>query len=58
MTSVPRSLAQGISPLPSGYLLGLSTFGWPIVIAGVLKSFYDVLLLVMFARVRPPEEAD
>jgi len=58
VTSVPRSLAQGLSPLLSGYLLGLSTFGWPLVLAGALKGIYDVLMLAMFARVRPPEEVD
>lgn len=56
MTSVPRSLASAGSPVLSGYLLGLSTFGWPLVIAGVLKAIYDLVLLAMFARVRPPEE--
>jgi MFS family permease len=58
VTSVPRSLAQGLSPLLSGYLLGLSTFGWPLVLAGALKAAYDLLMLAMFARVRPPEEVD
>jgi MFS family permease len=57
VTTVPRSLASAASPLLSGYLLGLSTFGWPLVIAGVLKGTYDLLLLRMFARVKPPEEA-
>jgi MFS family permease len=56
VTSVPRSLATAASPLLSGYLLGLSSFGWPLVIAGVLKGIYDLLLLAMFARVKPPEE--
>jgi predicted MFS family arabinose efflux permease len=56
ITSVPRSLATAASPLLSGYLLGLSIFGWPLVIGGVLKGIYDVLLLAMFARVKPPEE--
>lgn len=56
VTSVPRSLATAASPLLSGYLLGLSTFGWPLVIGGALKAIYDVLLLVMFKAVRPPEE--
>jgi predicted MFS family arabinose efflux permease len=56
VTAVPRSLASGASPLLSGYLLGLSTFGWPLVVAGVLKGTYDLLLLRMFARVKPPEE--
>ena len=45
------------SPLASGYLLTVSTFGWPLVIAGVLKAVYDLLLLAMFAKVTPPEEA-
>jgi MFS family permease len=58
VTSVPRSLAQGMSPLLSGYLLGLSSFGWPLVLAGALKAIYDVLMLAMFAKVRPPEEAE
>jgi MFS family permease len=58
VTTVPRSLAQGLSPLLSGYLLGVSTFGWPLVIAGALKAVYDVLMLAMFAKVHPPEEAD
>jgi len=58
VTTVPRSLAQAIGPLPAGYLLGVSTFGWPLVIAGAVKATYDVLLLIQFARLRPPEEAD
>jgi MFS family permease len=58
VTSVPRSLASAASPLFAGYLLGVSTFGWPLVIGGLLKGIYDLLLLAMFARVRPPEEAD
>ncbi len=56
VTAVPRSLAAALSPLLSGYLLGLSTFGWPLVIGGVLKSLYDLSLFAMFKAVRPPEE--
>jgi MFS family permease len=56
ITSVPRSLASAVGPLLAGYLLGISTFGWPLVAAGGLKIVYDLLLLVMFRRVRPPEE--
>jgi MFS family permease len=58
VTAVPRSLAQAAPPLVSGYLLGLSSFGWPLVIAGALKGIYDVLLLAQFARIKPPEEVD
>jgi len=56
VTSAPRSLATAASPLLSGYLLGLSAFGWPLVIAGALKGVYDIILLLMFAHVKPPEE--
>ena len=36
LTAVPRSLASAISPLMAGYLLGISTFGWPLIAAGGL----------------------
>lgn len=56
MTSVPRSMASAAGPLLAGYLLGVSSFGWPLVIAGALKITYDLLLLRLFRTVRPPEE--
>jgi MFS family permease len=56
VTSVPRSLASSVSPFLAGYLLGASAFGWPFLIAGSLKIVYDVLLLITFRKVRPPEE--
>jgi MFS family permease len=58
LASGPRTLASAISPLLSGYLLGASAFGLPLVLAGFFKGLYDVLLLAMFAKVRPPEEVD
>jgi hypothetical protein len=57
ITTVPRSLASAASPFIAGYMLGISTFGWPLVAAGAIKIAYDVALLAMFRRVRPPEEA-
>jgi MFS family permease len=56
VTSVPRSLASAASPVVAGYLLGLSPFGWAFVAGGVTKIIYDLLLLAMFHKVRPPEE--
>ncbi len=56
ITSVPRSLASAMSPFLAGYMLGLSTFGWPLVVAGGVKIVYDLLLLAMFRKIRPPEE--
>lgn len=56
VTSVPRSLASAVSPVLAGYLLGLSPFGWAFVAGGAIKIVYDLLLLAMFHKVRPPEE--
>ena len=56
VTSVPRSLASAASPFLAGYLLSLSSFGWPLIAAGGVKIAYDLLLLLMFRKVRPPEE--
>lgn len=56
ITSVPRSLAAAISPSLSGYLLGVSAFGWPLVLGGGLKIVYDMLLFANFRKLRPPEE--
>ena len=57
ITAVPRSLASAVSPLLTGYMLGISSFGWPLIAAGGLKIVYDLMLLAMFRKVRPPEEA-
>ncbi|MEO8135758.1 MAG: MFS transporter, partial [Betaproteobacteria bacterium] len=57
ITSVPRSLASAAGPFLAGYLLSVSSFGWPLVVAGGVKIVYDLLLLGMFRKVRPPEEA-
>jgi len=56
ITAVPRSLAAAVSPAVAGYLLTLSPFGWPLVICGALKIVYDLTLLGMFRKVKPPEE--
>ena len=42
----------------AGYLLGIFSFGWPLLVAGGLKIVYDLLLLAMFRKVRPPEEKE
>jgi MFS family permease len=56
VTAVPRSIAAALSPGIAGYLLAWSPFGAPLVICGALKIAYDLLLLGMFRRVKPPEE--
>jgi MFS family permease len=58
VTNVPRSLASAAAPVAAGWLLDQSTFGWPLLIGGALKIVYDLVLLVMFGHIRPPEEQD
>jgi predicted MFS family arabinose efflux permease len=56
VTNVPRSLAAALTPLAAGALLSLTSFGWPLVLGGLLKGVYDLLLLAQFRAVKPPEE--
>src|SRR5262249_5613898 len=56
VTTVPRSLASALPPIAAGWMLSQTTFGWPLVIGGLLKATYDLLLLAQFRDVRPPEE--
>jgi MFS family permease len=56
VTSVPRSLASGLGPVIAGWLFTVSGFGWPFLLAGLMKCGYDVALLLMFSHVVPPEE--
>src|SRR5205823_1672266 len=57
ITAVPKNFAWAAGSMISGYLLTISSFGRPLVIAGVIKGVYDILLLIKFQKVRPPEEA-
>lgn len=56
ITNVPRSLASALSPALAGYMLAVSSFGWPLVVCGALKVVYDLTLLHMFRGIKPPEE--
>ncbi len=53
-TNVPRGLASAVTPLVAGVLLTHSTFGWPLLIAGLVKIVYDLALLALYREV--PEE--
>ena len=55
-TNVPRSLAAAVAPALAGLMLGRSSVGWPLVLAGILKIAYDLLLLRGCGSVRPWEE--
>jgi predicted MFS family arabinose efflux permease len=56
VTNVPRSLASALAPALGGYLLSLTSFGWPLVLGGLVKGVYDLILLSMFRQHRPAEE--
>lgn len=56
VTSVPRSLAAALSPALAGALFAAGLEAWPLIICGALKIAYDILLLIMFSRFKPPEE--
>jgi MFS family permease len=55
VTNVPRALAAALSPALAGYLLTKTTFGWPLILCGVTKIVYDLLLLAQFQS-RPAGE--
>ncbi|AYG61670.1 MFS transporter [Rhizobium jaguaris] len=55
-TSVPRSLAAAVSPAIAGALFAASYRAWPLLICGALKITYDLLLLLQFRHLKPPEE--
>jgi MFS family permease len=54
VSNVPRSLAAATTPLLAGWLLDHSSFGWPLVIAGLTKISYDLVLLTLYHDM--PEE--
>ena len=56
VTNVPRSLATAASPLLAGMMLDRSSFGWPLIVGGLLKAVYDVVLFVQFRAVTPAGE--
>jgi MFS family permease len=55
-TAVPRSLAASLSPALAGTLFAASFQALPLVICGALKITYDLILLVQFRFLKPPEE--
>ena len=55
-TALPRSLAAAVSPALSGALIATGHLALPLILGGVLKIIYDLLLLYAFRHVAPPEE--
>jgi hypothetical protein len=51
VTGAPRSLASAATPALAGWLLSSGHLAAPLVLAGVAKATYDVLLLWRFRDV-------
>jgi predicted MFS family arabinose efflux permease len=56
LTSVARTVASAWAPLLTGVLFSASLWGAPFVLAGLLKSAYDLTLYCGFRAIKPPEE--
>lgn len=51
VTSSVRGTASAVSPVLTGIAMGMSAFGLPFILAGALKSVYDVALYFFFRHV-------
>lgn len=58
MTNVVRLCGWALGPIAAGYLIGTTQSGLPLVIGGMLKMTYDVMLYFSFRHVHAPEEQD
>jgi hypothetical protein len=56
LINLPRSLTQAVSPTISSILLQFVGLSLAFLIAGVIKSIYDIALYWTFKDIRPPEE--
>jgi predicted MFS family arabinose efflux permease len=56
ITSVARTVASAWAPLVTDVLLNAGLWSAPFVLAGALKSVYDLALYGSFRSVKPPEE--
>jgi hypothetical protein len=56
LSSVARNSALAIAPAFAGATLAVPALGLPFLVAGSLKSIYDLALFAVFRNVRPPEE--
>ena len=57
VTNVTRNVAWAIGPSFAGAIMQHVALAGPLVIGGVLKIGYDLILYRAFRHVRPPEEA-
>jgi len=51
LTTASRAIAQGLSPMLSGWLAMSALSGAPFVVAGVCKTLYDLCLFCTFRKI-------
>ncbi len=56
LTAVARTAGSAISPVFAGFALTAPAIGLPFLVAGSLKSAYDLALFARFRGLKPPEE--
>jgi MFS family permease len=56
LINLPRSLTSALGPSIAGFVMQFLGQSLPFLIAGGLKSAYDLALFFMFRNVKPPEE--
>jgi MFS family permease len=57
-TAVPRSLAAAAGPLLAGWLFQSGWMSLPLVVCGVLKIAYDLMLWAAFRSVEQRDSTD
>jgi MFS family permease len=58
VTNVTRNIAWAVGPSVAGAVMQHIALAGPLIVGGVLKIGYDLILFASFRRVRPPEEKD
>jgi MFS family permease len=56
LLNLPRSITMAIGPGIAAYVMQFVGISMPFLIAGIIKSFYDIALWFTFKDIKPPEE--
>lgn len=57
VTHLVRQAGWAVAPVIAGLFMETLTLGMPLIVGGVMKIAYDVLLYRSFKHLRPPEES-
>ena len=56
LLNLPRNFTMAIGPGIAAYVMQFVGISMPFLIAGIIKSFYDIALWFTFKDIKPPEE--